>query len=64
MKALFIIHEDDPKEYFEEMDKMKHRIHEVKGSWWVNKYWSDKFKKNMYEYNFRADGSDLGVLVK
>jgi hypothetical protein len=63
MKAMFVIHENDPHTYFEIMERMKVKMHEVRGSWWCSKHWSEKYGHFYYEYTFEAEDQPLGILV-
>lgn len=56
MKAIFIIFEDDPEDYFEEMEKMKHRITDTDGTWTCTKHYSEKKSKYYFEYRFKSNG--------
>ncbi len=63
MKAIFIIHETDPPEYFEEMEKIKRKVHNLRGGWTCERWFSEKFNKYVYEYRFWAEKGTLGDLV-
>lgn len=63
MKALFVIWEADPIEYFEQMERLSDRVESIGGTASVTRQFSTKRKLPYYEYRFEAEG-DLSVLYE
>lgn len=65
MIAMFIIHETDPQEYFEQMFEMRERVIDAGGTHKVVRQWSEKTNAPYYEYHFECENtSDLLGLTK